>query len=82
MLTHLPVLKFEDNQISVGERAKFDNGVWSNDAGTALPSERDSPVKKVPKVRVWYRIKIFLMSISISQRSRWLMKPARRYCNA
>jgi hypothetical protein len=40
MVTHLPVLKFDDNQISVGERAKFDNGVWSNEAGTALPPER------------------------------------------
>jgi hypothetical protein len=37
---HLPVLKFEDNQITVGERAKFDNGVWSNGAGTPLLPER------------------------------------------
>ena len=40
MTVHLPVLKIEDYQITVGERAKFDNGIWTNSAGVQLPPER------------------------------------------
>jgi hypothetical protein len=39
-MSELPVLKIEDNQITVGERAKFDNGKWTDSTGTELPRER------------------------------------------
>jgi hypothetical protein len=36
----LPTLRFEDNQLYIGERIKFNSGVWSNSGGTLLPPER------------------------------------------